>query len=154
MFSQRTSDILAAILILLFMYTGLSKLIDNDVFKSGLIHSPWQLLVSNASWIAISLPIGEIIIAIILLIPNPKIRIVGYLTSSMLLFSFVIYLVFWLSTGKHLPCSCGGIIKYLNWTQHVYFNLVFIIMSLWGALICNKLIRQNLSSQTERQIAL
>jgi hypothetical protein len=30
--------------------------------------------------------------------------------------------------GK-IPCSCGGAIAHLSWTQHFFFNLFFIILS-------------------------
>jgi len=29
-------------------------------------------------------------------------------------------------TDDNLPCSCGGVIQQLSWTQHIVFNLIFI----------------------------
>ncbi|PUZ24597.1 Methylamine utilisation protein MauE [Chitinophaga costaii] len=130
MFTQKVSDILSALLIFLFLYTGLSKLVEHARFISQLRESPWKLLADNSSWFTWALPIGEVLICILLIIP--KYRKLGFWFSGLLLVAFEIYLTALVTSGKHLPCSCGGIIKYLTWTQHIFFNMAFLIISIWG----------------------
>jgi uncharacterized membrane protein len=136
MLSSKISNILSALLVLLFVYTGVSKLVDHHIFLSQLVRIPWRLLVSNASWFSYALPTLELLISMALIIP--RLRQLGYWLSAVLLISFIIFLVIMLSQGLDLPCSCGGIIVYLTWRQHVIFNLVFTLISIWGILIERK----------------
>lgn len=133
MFSPKFSDIISALLVLLFLYTGLSKLMDHTLFHIQLAESPWKLLSGNAKWFSYALPIGEIVLAMALIIP--KSRLLGYWTSVILLTAFIIYLSILLTSGVHLPCSCGGIIALLSWKQHLIFNILFAAFAVWGILI-------------------
>jgi hypothetical protein len=36
-----------------------------------------------------------------------------------------------------LPCSCGGILQSMNWTQHLIFNIFFTLLGL-GAIAFEK----------------
>lgn len=136
LFSQRISDILSALLVLLFLYTGLSKLMDHKIFLIQLMESPWLWLSQNKSWVTWFLPIGEILISIALIIP--RFRIIGYWSSALLLITFILYISILMVSGIHLPCSCGGIMASLSWTQHIFVNFIFLLVSIWGIVIENK----------------
>jgi hypothetical protein len=41
-----------------------------------------------------------------------------------------IYIAIMLLSGSHLPCTCGGIISDVGWKEHLYFNGLFIIISI------------------------
>jgi hypothetical protein len=121
-------DLISAILLVLLLYTGLSKLKDFQVFKTVLTASPW--LGHFAGIIAWLLPFIEIAIAILLFIPST--RLYGLYCSFIIIFIFSIYLLLMLSLSPKLPCNCGGVLKNLSWSQHIFFNLFFILLSLLG----------------------
>lgn len=121
-------EIITALLIVLFVYAGLSKLLDHHTFSLQLAQSP--LLSSWAFVIAWALPAGELLLAAALVIPAT--RQLGLYASLILLILFTVYLVYMLSFSTHLPCSCGGIISSLSWKQHLGFNSVFISLAAVG----------------------
>lgn len=118
--------ITTAILIILFIYTGLSKLLEHHLFeyqlqKSLILHSISPIL----SW---TLPILEIIVA--LLLASERFRKIGLYSSLILFAIFIIYLSIMLSFFKKLPCSCGGFISTMSWKQHLLFNIFLSVLSL------------------------
>jgi uncharacterized membrane protein YphA (DoxX/SURF4 family) len=110
------------LLVLLFVYTGISKWIAHDKFKGVLSKSPW---VNNwAAVIAYLLPAIEILIAILLVIPTTI--EVGLKLALVLLVLLTCYLGAMLVFAPQLPCACGGVIESLGWKSHILFNLVFV----------------------------
>jgi len=132
-------DIVSCLLIFLFLYTGLAKIIDLAHFRAVLLKSPY--LRSFAPMISVVIPSVEIFIAIALLLPMlkfaPKLRVVALYSSSFLMAIFTLYVAFMLQSPDDLPCSCGGIIQKMNWHQHMYFNLAITILSIF-AIVLNK----------------
>nr|WP_281682026.1 MauE/DoxX family redox-associated membrane protein [Zunongwangia profunda] len=43
---------------------------------------------------------------------------------------FTIYIWYTLNYSDYIPCSCGGIISDLNWTEHLIFNLFWIVFAI------------------------
>ena len=121
-------DIIAILLMILFLYTGISKIMENKVFKEQLAESP--VLSPVASIIAIGLPLAEIVVSILLLLPAR--RLIGFYSSSILMTAFTLYVIIVLGSSKQLPCSCGGIMAELSWTQHLFVNIVFTAMAVMG----------------------
>jgi hypothetical protein len=117
----------------LFMYTAYAKLVDHDRFLKGL--SQVHLISSFAVFVSWFVPVSETLTFILLLLPN-TIKLGFYaFTSLMILFS--IYITCALIWEKNLPCHCGGIIEQLSWIQHLWFNLAFIIMSVFAIQLVN-----------------
>lgn len=127
-------DIISALLLLLLLYTGVSKLMDFSNFYNALTKSP--LLTPFAEFLAIALPVTEISIAILLFIPPT--RVWGLFCSLILLIMLTTYLVYMVLFTSNLPCSCGGVIKDLNWQQHIFFNLFFILLATAGIYLSAK----------------
>lgn len=126
-------ETISGLLILLFLYTGLSKLFEHDKFVYNLEKSP--LLSSFSGFISIALPVGEIILAGLLLFKKTQLK--GLWISFGLLTLFTIYLTYMVSFHDKLPCSCGGVISNMTWTQHIFFNLFFVLLS-WFAIQLTK----------------
>lgn len=128
-------EIISSLLILLFAYTGLSKLLDFDNFRSTLDQSP---LISNngAAFVAIALPLVEIVIAALLLFSRT--RLLGLYGSLALMTAFTLYIGYMLSFASRLPCSCGGVLKQMTWNQHLIFNIFFTLLSLAGVVLERK----------------
>lgn len=118
--------ILSSLLILLFTYAALSKLADHAVFQDELRKFP-GINISPAffSWL---IPASELVVVILLIIP--KLNFYGLYAGLSLLVLFTIFLILMISFDKHLPCACGGVISKLTWSEHVVFNLFFILLSI------------------------
>lgn len=135
------SDIISALLLLLFLYTSLSKLIDYETFKNVLSASP--LLKPVAGVVAWLLPVTELLIVVLLFIPAMRLK--GLFASLILISLFTLYLIYMIAFTPHLPCNCGGVLKLMTWKHHIFFNVFFILLSLTGILVYkrNKTTRSN-----------
>ena len=125
------ADIISGVVLLLFLYTALSKLFDYETFRFVLKKSP--LLYRFAGFIAIALPIAELFVALLLFIPRTRLN--GLYAAFSLILLFTGYLVYMIALTPDLPCNCGGVLKQLTWKQHILFNLFFILLSLTGILL-------------------
>lgn len=114
-------DIISALFILLFVYTATSKLFEHNTFKAILRESP--LIASKANILSWILPILELFTAALLLIPSQ--RRYGFLSSFILMLLFTSYVAYMILFAGDLPCSCGGIISAMTWSQHLIFNIFF-----------------------------
>jgi hypothetical protein len=121
-------EICAALIVVLFVYTAVSKLLDMNRFISTISVSPFPFMRTFAPFLGWIVPFIEIILAFLLI--TSKYQRIGFFGSAILLFLFEIYIGSLLVSGLHLPCSCGGVISKLSWKQHLIFNLFFIVLSL------------------------
>lgn len=119
-------ELICSLLVALFLYTGLSKLLEFTTFQYQLGQSPF---ISNfASIISIALPIGEILLAIALAFK--KTRLISLYLSLFLMTLFTAYIYAMLHFSYYVPCSCGGILASMNWNTHFWFNLAFVILTI------------------------
>jgi hypothetical protein len=77
------------------------------------------------SWL---LPVIEIMIAIILIIPLTKIK--GLFFATILMIFFTGYVGYIMTSNNHLPCTCGGFLQKLSWKQHLILNTSFVLFGL------------------------
>jgi len=124
-------EVIAALFMILFLYTGVSKLMDYSVFKEQIGESP--ILEPIASVIAIVLPLAEFVVAAMLILPRWRLR--GLWASTGLMILFTGYIVLMLQFSEHIPCSCGGVIALLSWKQHIVFNSLFILLGATAILL-------------------
>lgn len=115
-------------LIVLFVYTSASKLMNSHQFAASLAKLP--LLKVFTSVFALGIPLVEAAVAVLLI--NPSTIKYGIKSSLILMISFTIYLGYALLSGLNLPCSCGGVISALSWKEHLYFNITVIGFSWWS----------------------
>lgn len=119
-----TIEIICFLLILLFVYAAVSKLLDYSSLESQFQNSPVLSPFHSFAWL---LPVVELVTAAMLSIKS--FRLEGLYIAFTLLMAFTIYIIFMLLFVKHLPCSCGGVLKYLSWKQHIVFNGFFLFLS-------------------------
>lgn len=122
-------QIIVSLMILLWIYTALSKLSDIGQFKREIKQQHLPAIVShNLVWL---LPFTELIAATLLLFEKSKLS--GLVLSSVLMLIFTIYIVLIL-TGyfQNIPCSCGGVLKQLGWRSHLLFNFFFLSIGIIG----------------------
>lgn len=114
--------------ILLFVYAAVSKLLDFENFRVQLGQSP--LLNIFASWLAWLVPLIELVIAIALCFYS--IRFWALYAGFILMTMFTAYIYIILNYSSYVPCSCGGILEKLGWTEHLVFNLGFLLLAISG----------------------
>ena len=121
-------ELIAALLILLFVYAAFSKLINHQGFVHALQNSPLlQSFSKTLSWLV---PGIEILVSVLLL--SPSLKKTGLLWSALLLSGFTGYIAYMLLFIPNLPCSCGGILNNMTWKQHLVFNSCCTLLAFLG----------------------
>lgn len=128
-------DIISSLLILLFVYTAISKLIDFKTFQGQMYGQALpRLLASILIW---TLPEFELITASLLLFERT--RRIGLYISVVLMMLFTGYIILvLLHVFNQVPCSCGGVIQALGWKLHLVFNLFFLLLTFMGIYFTNR----------------
>lgn len=112
----------------LFIYTAYAKIVDHERFLNGLKNV--SIISGSAVVISFLVPIIEIIIAILLLIPvTAKQGLYSFIAAMSFFTGYIISALIW---EKNLPCHCGGAIERLSWTQHIWFNLIFVLFAVFA----------------------
>ena len=93
------ADIISALLLLLLLYTAISKLVDHENFRVVLNASP--LLRPFAEFVAWGLPMIELMVALLLFIPSK--RRAGLLAALVLLIALTCYLIYMVLFTPNLP---------------------------------------------------
>jgi hypothetical protein len=131
-------EIICALHIILFIYTGLNKMMDIDKFKFEMGRSPF--IQNMAGFIAYSLPAGEMLLALLLIIKRT--RLLGLYLSFTLMALFTGYIWLMLTHASDLPCSCGGIMSKLSWHQHLWVNGIFASLAFVAAMLQNNIVKK------------
>ena len=124
-------EIISALIILLFVYTALSKLTNWTSFQLSLAQSP--LIENQVKMVAYFVPITELIVSLLLIIPRT--RLWGFYGASALMLLFTGYVAYLVMFVPHVPCACGGIMKILTWPQHLIINSIYTILAITGAIL-------------------
>lgn len=127
-------EIICGLFILLFTYAAVTKLMDVEKFAIQIGQSP--LLTRLAGFVAWFIPSVEILISIMLAINRT--RLVALFASFGLMSMFTAYIVAITQFSDHIPCSCGGVLQKLGWTEHLIFNIGFVVLGLIGVLLVTK----------------
>ncbi|MDR6546514.1 putative membrane protein YphA (DoxX/SURF4 family) [Chryseobacterium rhizosphaerae] len=138
--------IVSILMAFLFIYAAASKWMDFENFQVQLAQSP--LLSAYAGFISYGVIIVEFVLAICLCLPNTqKMALYGSL-GLMSAFTFYIHTI--LHYSDFIPCSCGGILEKLGWTEHLIFNLFFVFLAF--AAILYKERKENPNSKLFRPV--
>lgn len=114
--------------LVLFAVTAYDKLTTFKSFNTVLSRS--VLIGSLSLFVASFVILSEIAITIFLCFPKSQKKALH--VSLALLVVFTLYLTYMVITGDKTTCHCGGVISSLTWTQHIFFNLGFIVLALIG----------------------
>lgn len=130
-------EALICLLILLFVYASLSKLLDLDEYRKQLFNQAFPSVFKPVLlWM---IPGSELLLTLLLLIPAT--RLPALYGSLLLLLLFTGYIVLVKMNVYHrIPCSCGGVLRSLNWTQHLIFNACFIVITVTAILLRKQLL--------------
>ena len=121
--------ILSTVLIILWTYTGMDKLVRFSESRKAFLNQPMPNELEEVLALAIS---GiELLIALLLLFSVT--RWWGYLGSLLLLSVFTTYVgLIWVGAFPRVPCNCAGILQSLGWAEHFFLNLGFMVVGIWG----------------------
>ncbi len=111
--------------ILLFTYAAGSKMFDFENFQVQLAQSP--LLSAYAGFISYAVIILELVIVGLLCFNLT--RLWGLLASFAIMVAFTVYIYLILNYSDFVPCSCGGILEKMSWTEHLIFNIGCVVMA-------------------------
>lgn len=128
---KKIVEIISCLLIVLFLYAALSKGMDYQKFVVQMGQSP--MISDYAFTLGWIVPGVELIISCLLIIE--KFRLYGLFASLALMTMFTVYIILASTFSDYVPCSCGGIIQNLTWTQHLIFNGGFIVLCIAGLLV-------------------
>lgn len=128
-------QIIATLLIILWIYAAVSKLLQLENFQIRLSQFPF--INDYAKLLAWLVPGVEIIIAFLFLFPRLKDE--AYLASLSLLLIFTAYIIAVLNLSDSIPCSCNGVLPSLSWKEHILLNAGFVILALTGLVISPQL---------------
>ena len=118
------------LLILLFAYSGSSKLLGHQLFLAQL--KQIDMLKAVAWPVSFLLPALEILTVIFLAID--RIQVIGLWLAAFMMTTFSFYVAAMLLLRSSLPCTCGGLISSMTWKEHLLFNIFFMALS-WKALL-------------------
>jgi hypothetical protein len=127
-------ELISASVLLLFFYTGISKLADFNRFRDVLSTSP--LLERHAFVLGWGIPVTELLLALMLFMPATRLK--GLYGSLGIMLLFTVYLAWMVRFAAHLPCNCGGVISKMSWNQHIIFNLIIIVLIVIGIIYYRK----------------
>lgn len=127
-------QIICYLYILLFVYAAVSKILDFETFRIQLAQSP--LLSAYAGLIAPSVIIAELFLTLLLCFKAT--RLIGLYFSFFMMIAFTVYIYLILNYSDFIPCSCGGIIEKLGWTEHMIFNVGYALLALVALVLTEK----------------
>ena len=124
-------EIICFLFFLLFTYAAVVNLIDVQKFTVQIGQSP--LLTDFAGVMAWLIPISELLIASMLALT--RLRMVGLYAAFCLMIMFTAYISAILLIDENIPCSCGGVLESMGWTEHLIFNIGFVLLGIGGILL-------------------
>lgn len=117
-------EAISCLLILLFVYAAVSKLLDYERFSIQIGQSP---VLSGIAKVVAPLVIAvELLIAIGLSLL--RFRILAFYAAFGLMVMFTTYIVIIMNYSPYVPCSCGGILEDMDWSDHLIFNALFTVI--------------------------
>lgn len=119
----------ATLLILLWIYTGLDKVIRFSESRKSFLNQPLPNEIAEV--LAYVIPGTELLLALLLFFSVT--RWWGYVGSALLLTVFTTYVgLIWTGAFPRVPCNCAGIFDRMGWEAHFWMDLFFIGVSLFG----------------------
>jgi putative oxidoreductase len=125
-------EIICFLLIGMFLYAAVSRWLDFKTFIADINNQPLPNQLTN--WLVYIIPALQVLAALALVFE--KFRLAGFWLCLTITLLYIIYNTLVLANyfGR-IPCTCGGMIKHLTWTQHLIFSLFFAGISLTGIIL-------------------
>lgn len=131
------TEVAAVVLCVVYSYTAYQKIVGHAGF---VMHFKQVPLFGNFPTLsAITIPALEILIVLLLIVQNSRLKRIGFSLSMVLLMLFTVYLGMMKLFASKLPCSCGGFISSLTFGEHIVFNLFLLTLSIVGFILTSGL---------------
>jgi hypothetical protein len=65
-------------------------------------------------------------------------RLMALYASFSIMVMFTTYIIAILNFSTYIPCSCGGVLEKLTWTEHLIFNICFVLLAYIGIILQSK----------------
>lgn len=124
-------EFIAFLFVMLFVYAALTKAFDYEKFTVQIGQSP--LLTGFGNVIAPLIIVTELVTAALLAFH--RWRLIAFFSCFCLMTAFTTYIVFILQFSSYVPCSCGGVLEKLGWTEHLIFNAAFVVLAFSGIIL-------------------
>lgn len=146
--SNPWKELIIFLLIVLFAYTAASKFLDYHRFVFQMRLAPFPLMKLLAPALGWIMPFFEsvLVVGLGIGILSPRRLFIPLWTSLFLFLLFEIYISVMLLSGLRLPCTCGGVISEMSWSEHLLFNAVFLVLNGLALWLHKKDMLNNLSS--------
>lgn len=129
MVRKTVAELSSALIVFLFVYAALSKLLHFRQFWGDMHNQPFPAWFAAA--LTVLVPLAELAIAAALLMKRRRRQ--GFWGAFVLMLLFTLYTAaILMGLFPRVPCSCGGVIRELGWAQHLLLNLFFLLLSITG----------------------
>jgi hypothetical protein len=124
--------LVTGLLIILWTYASFSKILNVPKFRQAMLTQVFPQWLGQI--FVYLVPLTEIILIILLLIPST--RLLGMYSSLFLMLAFTIYVggAVYGFYERH-PCACGGLFARLGWQKHFKVNVILTIIALAGVVL-------------------
>lgn len=141
---KRTIILVISILFMvLFLYTGISKLLEYKEFNYQLRQlSIFKSFVAELTWM---IPGIELAVCIMLIIKRWRLQ--ALFTSFILMTLFTFYVIAISQLSYYISCSCGGVLEMLPNDMHIVLNIALSLLAL-TALYLEKDLRRKKCEKT------
>lgn len=128
--TEWTVDITAYLFILLYLYTAYEKIKNHQQFETTLSQS--ELIGAYARFISWAVPVIEIGISAVLIMPWEKTRKASLWAATILMALFTLYLSYMLLfiPAENRTCNCGGVVSSMSWPVHLLFNAFYLLIGI------------------------
>jgi hypothetical protein len=117
---QYYNSVLVAILLGIFLFTGMEKAWHHDTFVIKLGRQPLPKWIRDMlEW---GLPVAELLVVGLLV--TTRTRILGLWASAAMMLAFAGYTAYAaMEPAGFVPCACGKLFNALTWGQHFWVNM-------------------------------
>ncbi|MBS7320567.1 MAG: hypothetical protein KIG55_03115 [Myroides sp.] len=147
---QFTQQAFIYFFIILFVYAAVSKLTDFENFQVQVAQSP--LLSAFATPIAYGVVLGELIIALMLCFT--KSRLLGLYLFLGFMTAFTVYIFLILNYSPFVPCSCGGVLEKMGWWEHLWFNGIVCLVTVFIIITDNNTLSSSFRMKRSKNLFL
>lgn len=129
------NSIIQAILVALFVYAASSKLLDYSESRQQMLNQVFPKAV--ALFLLWLVPITELLISLMICIK--KTRLIGLYAYLVTMCAFTAYIILVMNgIFGRIPCSCGGALDSLSWTEHLILNIAFITLTILSIMLTKR----------------
>lgn len=132
--------IISYLFVLLFVYASISKFLTFESFQTQLGQSP--LLSAYVGFASYAVLLVELVV--VALLCYRKTRLLGLYLSIGLMVAFTVYIYIILNFSDFIPCGCGGILEKLGWTEHLWFNVFFIVLGVLAVIMLSESLKKSI----------